>query len=77
MLQLRVCFFCFFPPRWILSQAKKDGIDEEIAKYDGELSARRGPNRVNQTPARFPFWFGLFGRLRVQQSRSDQNDQLK
>uniref|UniRef100_A0A8C1KA63 Calnexin n=1 Tax=Cyprinus carpio TaxID=7962 RepID=A0A8C1KA63_CYPCA len=29
-------FFFFFSSRWVLSQAKKDGIDEEIAKYDGK-----------------------------------------
>lgn len=23
-------------PSWVLSQAKKDGIDEDIAKYDGK-----------------------------------------
>lgn len=44
--------------RWVLSQAKKDGIDEDIAKYDGEDSnitrAHDGPGRViGRLPVRF------------------------
>lgn len=31
------CFgFCF--PRWTMSQAKKDNVEEDIAKYDGKWS---------------------------------------
>ncbi len=29
--------FSIFLSRWVLSQAKKEGIDEEIAKYDGKF----------------------------------------
>lgn len=25
-----------FKKKWVLSEAKKDGIDEDIAKYDGK-----------------------------------------
>lgn len=26
-----------FKKKWVLSEAKKEGIDEDIAKYDGKL----------------------------------------
>ena len=26
-----------FTKKWVLSEAKKEGIDEDIAKYDGKL----------------------------------------
>lgn len=35
-----------FKQRWTLSQAKKDGADAEIAKYDGEWQVNRGVDPV-------------------------------
>lgn len=29
-------FLCFYFLRWLKSEAKKDGVDAEISKYDGE-----------------------------------------
>ena len=36
-LFIKTSFEMFLYLRWITSKAKKDGIDEEIAKYDGKL----------------------------------------
>lgn len=37
-----------FKSKWIISQAKKDDIDEDIAKYDGELKCFKKEMLLNK-----------------------------